>query len=313
MLYYRAMFATFFLFCSLAFAETKTLAVQICLDRAGFSANVLDGQWGRQSQSALEKYCAARRLPVPATPEEAYDRFFAGAERLFRIETVTARDLAACRRLPASPAEKAKLPQMGYGSILEMFAERGHLSRRAFERLNPGVDWTVVAPGLRLVIPDFPRMEEELAVWPKDRRGAPKRPEAALLRISLSKFEISVFDGRGRLFALFPCSIARNRAQLPTRRKLKIVTQIAWPNYTYTDERPGKGKKPARYIFPPGPRCPVGVAWLGLDLPGYGIHGTPRPETVGRAESHGCFRLSNWNAARLYAFCPIGTRVLIDP
>lgn len=307
------MFSTFLLLCTLAFAETKTLAVQIALDRAGFSCNAIDGQWGRQSQSALEHYCASRRLAVPATPEEAYDRYFDTAEQLFRIETVTADDLARLVTLPDSPAEKARLSRLDYATIPEMFAERGHLTRRAFERINPGVDWSAVRPGLKLVIPDFPSIDTELSVWPKDNARAPRRPEARVLSISLSKFEITVFDATNRLLAVFPCSIARNKANLPSRRDLKIVTRIARPNYTYTPENiPGR-KKASRHILPPGPRCPVGVVWLGLDLPGYGIHGTPSPETIGRAESHGCFRLSNWNAARLYALCPIGTRVLVTP
>ena len=87
---------------------------------------------------------------------------------------------------------------------------------------------------------------------------------------------------------------------------------MARPNYTYTPDQTPAGKRVKRYIFPPGPNCPVGVAWLGLNLPGYGIHGTPRPESIGNAESHGCFRLSNWNAARLYGLCPSGTRVIVE-
>jgi lipoprotein-anchoring transpeptidase ErfK/SrfK len=305
------MIATLFLFCSLALTESKTLALQICLDRAGFSCNAIDGQWGRKSQSALAHYCTANALPLPPTPEEAYDRFFSGEKNLFRIVSLRDEDLAACVHLPDTPAEKAKLSRMGYPSIVDLLAERGHLTRQTLKRLNPGVDWAAPFSGLRLVIPDFPPISEELSVWPKDRPRAPQRPEAALIKISLSEFQITVFDGNGRLLALFPCSIAKNKTNLPSRDTLKIITQIAHPNYTYTAPSRGPGEKQARYIFPPGPRCPVGVVWLGLDLPGYGIHGTPTPETIGRAESHGCFRLSNWNAARLYALCPVGTRVII--
>ena len=74
-----------------------------------------------------------------------------------------------------------------------------------------------------------------------------------------------------------------------------------------------KGKKVQRYVWPPGENCPVGVAWLGLNLPGYGLHGTPVPESVGFTGSHGCFRLANWNAARLYAMCRPGTKGVIEP
>ena len=72
------------------------------------------------------------------------------------------------------------------------------------------------------------------------------------------------------------------------------------------------GAKARKHVWPPGANCPVGVAWIGLNIPGYGIHGTPRPETIGRAESHGCFRLANWNAARLYSLCRIGTVVTVE-
>lgn len=309
--YNSAMFAAMLL-CALAFAETKTLAVQICLDRAGCSCNTIDGQWGRKSQRALEAYCRARRLPTPPTPEAAYDTLFSASGNLFRLATVTPADIAAVVPMPDTPARKAQLRKMGYGSVLEMFAERGHLSRRAMERMNPGVDWERVAPGLKLVIPAFPPMEEELAVWPKDRPHAPRRPEAALVKVSLSRFEISAFDAGGRLLAIFPCSIAQSKAKLPPQGELRITETIANPNYTYTPDHVPPGGKARRYIFPAGPRCPVGVAWLGLNLPGYGIHGTPCPESIGNAESHGCFRLANWNAARLYALCRPGVRVVIE-
>ena len=307
------MICSLILFCSLALAESKTLAVQICLDRAGFSCNTIDGQWGRKSQSALEKYCASRHLRLPPTPDAAYDALFAEEEDLFRIEAVKEADLTACISMPDSPAEKAKLPQMGYGSIVDMFAERGHITRQTLKYLNPGVNWSSPSPGLKLVIPRFPSIEESLAERQSTRTNAKKSPVAAYLHISLSNFEILAYDAKNRLLALFPCSIARNKSNLPTRRELKIVTRIPNPNYTYTPDVTPPGQKASRHIFPPGPRCPVGVAWLGLDLPGYGIHGTPSPETIGRAESHGCFRLSNWNAARLYALCPTGTRVTIIP
>ena len=107
--------------------------------------------------------------------------------------------------------------------------------------------------------------------------------------------------------------LAKNKAKLPPHGELKIVNQIARPNYTYTPDYTPPGKKVSRYIWPSGPRCPVGMAWLGLDMPGYGMHGTPKPESIGNAESHGCFRLANWNAARLYALCPIGTPVIVEP
>ena len=307
------MFSAFLIFCSLSFAETKALAVQICLDRAGFSCNTIDGNWGRKSQRALDRYCQASGVRTPATPEEAYDRLFANVEPPFRIEAVTQADLDSLVKIPDDPLGKSLLPRMGYESIKEMFAERAHMSPRALERMNPGVDWNRIKPGLKLVIPDFPSIETELAAGDRGRRNAPKRPLAAQVRVSLSRFEICAFDAGGKCLASFPCSIARDKSKLPPHGELKVTSYIARPNYTYSPDFVPKGKKAAKHIFPEGPNCPVGVAWMGLNLPGYGMHGTPKPESIGCAESHGCFRLANWNAARLYALCKPGTKVVVEP
>ena len=303
------MLSTLFILCSLAFAESKSLAVQIALDQEGFSCNTIDGNWGKKSQRALEGYCRSRSVPLPPTPDDAYDALFAERENLFRVVEVTQADLDSLTPLPEKPADKAKLPKMNYGSVREMFAERGHLSRRALERMNPGVDWKNITPGLKLVIPNFPSIHDDLSVWKRNV----KHPTADSVTISLSRFEIAAFDAKGRQIALFPCSIARNKAKRPPTGEMKVVTTIENPNYTYVPDFVPKGQKASKHILMDGPRNPVGVAWIGLNLPTYGIHGTPSPETIGSAESHGCFRLANWNAARLFALCRSGTRVRVDP
>ena len=285
------MLATILLFCALTFDESPVLLRQIELDQNGFSCNTIDGVAGWKTDRAEQ---AARGNPLRTHSP-------------FRVETVTQADLDALVTIPEKPADKAKLPRMGYETIKEMFAERGHMSQRGLERLNPGVDWDNVKPGLKLVIPDFPPMEDDLTP------GKRKRPAAALVKVSLSKFEISVWDANGKCLALFPCSIARDKSKRPAEGELKVVTKIPHPNYTYTPDFVPPGQKASKHVLMDGPNNPVGVAWIGLNLPTYGIHGTPKPETIGSAESHGCFRLSNWNAARLYAMVQPGTRVIIEP
>lgn len=284
------------------FAETPSLSRQIQMDRAGFSCNSIDGVWGGKSERAARKFLDTGHF---------FDSDIS-ATNLLSYVTVTQEDLDALVRIPNDPAAKAELMTMGYETIKEMFAERGHLSQRALERLNPNLNWNGIQAGTRIRMPIFPTMDEEFNVWPKGRPGATKRPEADQIRISLSRFEIAVFDKAGKQLALFPCSIAKSKTKLPPHGELRITETVARPNYTYTPDQTPAGKRVKRYIFPPGPNCPVGVAWLGLNLPGYGIHGTPRPESIGNAESHGCFRLSNWNAARLYGLCPSGTRVIVE-
>jgi len=311
-----AIAATFSVFLALSsfasgFDESKTLRLQLLLDCEGFSSNAADGQWGRRSQRALEKWCAREGVKPLATPELNYDAYFADKPEPLGIVEVTTNDLASLTVIPKDPAEKAKLAAMGYPNVLEMLAERGHITVAALKRLNPGVEWQNVSAGLKLVVPQFPQMSEYLSKRPK-RKAAEKGAQAATIRVSLQNFEITVYDSSSRIIALFPCSIAKDKAKRPASGELKITTQIARPNYTYTPDRPDRNGKLQRHILPPGPRCPVGIAWLGLNLAGYGIHGTPFPETIGRAESHGCFRLSNWNVARLYAMTSAGVKVIVE-
>ena len=276
------------------------LALQICLDRRGYSPNAMDGQAGAKTHAALAAYCSANGLPPPRQEkiESAFDRYFPDEPDLFCTAEVCAGDLAAITRIPQDPAKKANLPGMGYESILEMFAERGHVTPNTLKRLNPKIAWPDVTVGTKITLPEV----SPVAVGDK----------ASLVKVSLTRFNISAISASGKVMALFPCSIARDKAKLPPTGEVRIVTQIANPNYTYTPDFTPRGKKASRYIFPPGPNNPVGTVWLGLSIPGYGIHGTPIPERIGRAESHGCFRLANWNAEKLYELVKPGTRVLIE-
>ena len=294
------MFFTALLSVTALFAEKPDLTKQILLDQAGFSCNQIDGKWGAKSARALELY--------PGKEED-----FKHHAYLFRTWTVTEAELESLVYLPADAAEKAKLDSLGYESIAEMYAERGHLSIGALKRLNPQVNFNLITAGVKIKLPDFPLMDDDLDAWPRSRSSRPNRPVAKEVRVSLSRLEITVVGPDGTLLAAFPCSIARDKAKIPPQGVLKVTTTIARPNYTYTPDHTEPGKKVSRHILPPGPNCPVGIAWIGLNLPGYGIHGTPRPDSIGNAESHGCFRLANWNAARLYALVKPGTPVYIDP
>ena len=277
------------------------LALQICLDRRGFSPNAMDGQTGGKTRAALAAYCAANNLPPPAPEEEefAFEKYFPDEPDLFTTVEVTAEDIASLTKIPDNPAGKSRLKSMGYESIKEMFAERGHVTQNTLRRLNPHIVWENVAPGTKITIPEV----SPVAVGGK----------AAYVRVSLSRFTVTAYDINGKPMAVFPCSIAKNRAKRPPPGEIKIITQIPNPNYTYTPDYTPKGKRVERHIFPPGPNNPVGTVWLGLSIPGYGIHGAPLPERIGRAESHGCFRLANWNAEKLYELVRAGTRVIIDP
>ena len=272
-----------------ALAAKDEFNAQCWLDAAGFSVNCIDGVWGAKSQRAKELY----EQSYGSLPDKPFP---------LKTETVTRLDENELVSIPAKPEDKAGLEYFGYESLKEMFAERGHVSQRGLEKLNPEIaDWTQVHAGDKIRIPDFAAA------------GVKTGGKATLLRVSLKRCEIIAYDGEGKVIAFFPCSIAASKQNLPPEGELSIVSRVENPNYTYTPDFVPAGEKPRRHIFEPGPNNPVGIAWIGLDLPGYGIHGTPVPERVGNAESHGCFRLANWNALKLYRMTGFDTKVVIDP
>jgi lipoprotein-anchoring transpeptidase ErfK/SrfK len=144
----------------------------------------------------------------------------------------------------------------------------------------------------------------------------PPRVKAFFIRVSLSSRVIEACDASSNLLAHFPCSIGRLAEKRPAG-ELHVTALAPDPNYTFDPEvfpESEEGRRLGRkLILPPGPNNPVGTAWIGLDRPGYGIHGTPSPELVGRTESHGCFRLANWNAERLLKLVAVGTPVRVEP
>jgi lipoprotein-anchoring transpeptidase ErfK/SrfK len=181
-------------------------------------------------------------------------------------------------------------------------AERTHTHPRLIRRLNPQVEWPAAAAGLPVVVPNtMPPVVSN---------------KAAKVRISLWARALRAYDVQGGLLAHFPCSIARRVDKRPVGT-LRVVLIIRNPSYTFNPEvfpESAEGRRLKRkLLLPPGPNNPVGTAWIGLDRPGYGIHGTPRPEEVGRTESHGCFRLANWNAELLTDLVSVGTPVVVEP
>ena len=140
--------------------------------------------------------------------------------------------------------------------------------------------------------------------------------KAAFVVISLAEKKLEAFDAGTNLLAHFPCSIAQRVEKRPVG-ELHVAVIAPNPNYTFDPdvfpESAEARELKMKLVLPPGPNNPVGVAWIGLDKPGYGLHGTPNPELVGRTESHGCFRLANWNAEHLLKLVWIGMPVYVEP
>ena len=280
----------------------QIIALQTLLDRQNFSCNCADGKLGSRSHAALRVFQKTRGLTVTGAPNAATLAALGELDTAFTSYTITADDHAQLTQNPPTWLGRSQVASLGYPTILEAVAERGHASQQAIRDLNPQVAvWPDPPAGTTLTIPDIGSSE--------------KLPHAARIRISLGNKLIRVFDDAGDQVAQFPCSIARDPAK---REPCEISVAVVAPNPNYTfdpalfSDEPESATIKNKLIIPAGPRNPVGSAWVGLSKTGYGIHGTPKPEDIGKTESHGCFRLANWNAQKLLRMVDIGTPVSVE-
>jgi len=221
---------------------------------------------------------------------------------------VTSNDVARLQPLSKTWTGKSQQTALDYETMLELVSEKSHSHPDLIRRMNPSVNWTSVPVGTSLQLPDV----------------AMDNPpgKAAFARISLSGKTLEAFDTDSNLLVHFPCSIAQRVEKRPIG-DLHVAVLAPNPNYTFDPvlfpESPEAKEAPdVKLILPPGPNNPVGTVWIGLDktdehISGYGMHGTPRPEDVGRTESHGCFRLANWNAELLLKIVWVGMPVYVEP
>ena len=274
-------------------SRDEIVGVQITLDDAGFSPGSIDGSWGKSSQQALATWQQAHDLPATGEFDPTTAIHFPAQGALYTNVSIVGAETNLTQTIPEDWRERSQLLAMGFTTLLEMLAERAHASEALIKALNPDSfrDPTTVT-------------------LPNHAPG--KIIKASRLRVSLAFKTIVAFDSAGKMIALFPCSIAADQEKRPVG--LLTVQTVAFnPDYTFDpanfpeldEQQKGYGK----LRIPPGPNNPVGTAWIGLSRPGYGIHGTPHPEQIGKTFSHGCFRLANWNAERLAQMVTSGTPV----
>ena len=275
---------------------------QLALARQGISSGSLDGFLGPQTRAALRAFQQKEHLPVTGGLDSATRERLLLATPPSATYTVTTSDLARLQPLSPTWLGKSQQTALDYETILELVAEKTHSHPKLIRQLNPTIDWTAVAAGTILQVPDVAYADA----------GA----KAAFATISLSGKVLEAYDANTNLLAHFPCSIAQHVEKRPVG-ELHIAAIAPNPNYTFDPdvfpESAEARQLNTKLILPPGPNNPVGVAWISLDKPGYGIHGTPSPEQVGRTESHGCFRLANWNAEYLIKLVWVGMPVYVEP
>jgi len=277
------------------------LAAQVELHRRGFSCGSLDGVRGLQSATALKAWQKNEGLRETGDLDRATKEVLLLTAPVLTEYVFNVVDLASTRPVPDTWLGKSQVDALVHGSALEMVAERFRTNPKLIVKLNPGVDWDNIMPGTSLVVPSAVPM---IAPGKVDR-----------IHVYLAERVLQAVDETGRILFHCPVSIARNVEKRPVG-ELHVVVVIPDPNYTFDPEVfpevPEAQELGRKLIIPPGPNNPVGVAWIGLDRPGYGIHGTPEPEKVGRTESHGCFRLANWDARTLLKLARVGLPVMVD-
>ena len=281
----------------------EVFEAQLALVRRGISSGSLDGVIGFQTRAALRAFQESEGWRATGEIDAATSDRLASTVPLYVAYMVTADDLARLQPIGKTWLAKSQQNRLEFETLLELAAELGHAHPGLVRRLNPDIDWANVAVGTTVRIPN--------AEYPA------VAPRAAQLKIFVGNRILEAFDSEGRLLAHFPCSIAQRVEKRPVGETLRVSVLAPNPNYTFdpdvfpeSAEARELGRK---LILPPGPNNPVGTVWIGLDKPGYGIHGTPRPEEVGRTESHGCFRLANWNAEYLLKLVWVGVPVGVEP
>jgi lipoprotein-anchoring transpeptidase ErfK/SrfK len=272
------------------------IAWQLALERSGFSPGIIDGQIGRKTELATREFQRARGLPVSGRLDARTAAALAvDPDRAVTVYTVQPADLAQVGPAPDNWLEKSKLARLGYESMAAALAEKFHCTRGLLARLNPGCDLGKLAAGDVIRVP---------AVTP----GA-AAPVGQRLVIDLAEKTVRVVGASGEVLAMFHCSIAKKRENLPTG-EAAVTVMTREPTYTFDPKMwPEVKGVDRRLLIPPGPRNPVGLCWIGMNRPGYGIHGSPAPEMIGKTGSHGCFRLTNWDALRLSQMIRIGAPV----
>jgi lipoprotein-anchoring transpeptidase ErfK/SrfK len=275
---------------------------QIELHRRGFSCGSIDGVRGPQTVRALQAWQRGAGLRETGELDAPTRAALLVEDPVYTTHTFTAAELGRRKPAPETWLEKSQRTELYYATALELAAERYRASPRFLQRLNPDFNWDELLPGAVIKVP---------AVGPFTTAR-----RAARIHVRLADHVLEVTDEAGAVILHCPVSIARDVEKRPVG-ELHVTVVIPNPDYTFdpatfpeSAEAQELGRK---LIFQPGPNNPVGLAWIGLDRIGYGIHGTPDPEKVGRTESHGCLRLANWDAVALLALAWVGLTVVVEP
>ena len=277
-------------------ARPTYLRLQVLLDRAHFSPGEIDGVGGENTRTALRVFSAVHGLREVADVSPQTLRALEGKEPVPTLVpyTVTEDDVRGpFVMIPNEMMDQANLPALGYQSALEALGEKFHISPMLLTRLNPGKD--VSTAGVEIQVPNISDQPP---------------PKAAKIVVSKSKHWLEALNASGRVIAEYPTTSGSQHDPLPLGN-WKVTNITPNPAFYYNPDLFWNApESDAKAKLQPGPNNPVGVVWIGISKEHYGIHGTPEPSLIGHAESHGCVRLTNWDAAELAKIVTAGTPVI---
>lgn len=264
------------------------IRVQILLDRAHASPGVIDGRDGDNLKKAVRAFRIMRGMPIDGGIDDAFwGALSADQGKATKIYEITKEDVSARyfgKPLPKDYAKLAKLKAISFRDAAEMLAERFHMDERFLKILNPKADFG--AAGTRLLVAET---------------GAAPSGRAVRIVVDKTEGELRAYDETDKILIAAPATIGSPDTPSPSG-SMKVTKAFPNPHYIYDPKKNfQQGKNRRKLTLPPGPNGPVGSMWIDLTKPTYGVHGTPEPSEISKTSSHGCVRLTNWDAAELGA------------
>jgi lipoprotein-anchoring transpeptidase ErfK/SrfK len=279
--------------------QSAALEIQVLLDRARYSPGEIDGVIGSNSRKAAAAFAQSRGLPSSPDDPQLRAALGAGAAPVTTTYVITAEDTAGpfVDAIPEDMMAKAALARLSYVSLAEALGERFHVAPDLLQRLNPGV---VFAQGVEIIVPNI---------------AGPLTAATPAAEVIVSKGEstLTVVDEGGQVVFFAPVTSGSEHDPLPIGDwKVSGISPNPTFNYNpslFWDADPAHAKAK----IPAGPNNPVGVVWIDITKEHYGLHGTPEPGKIGHSESHGCVRLTNWDAMTVASLVKTGTPVRFRP
>jgi lipoprotein-anchoring transpeptidase ErfK/SrfK len=288
--------------------------LQVLLDRARISPGILDGYYGMNVEVAVRTFAEREGLePEGDLDIEVWEALGGGDEDVLREYEITEDDVDGpfVDEIPGSFEEMAEMDRLAYTGPEELLAEKFHMSIEVLRQLNPDADFSQA--GTEIVVAAVPEdrlmranVGEESGRIGPEARGPDQEP-VTRIEVDKEKKQVRGYNAADELLVAYPATIGSEQFPSP-EGTTEVVVVVRDPNYTYTPESDVEGPDEALQL-PPGPNGPVGSIWIDLEKEGYGIHGTADPANIRREVSHGCVRLTNWDAEELAVLVEEGATV----